>query len=704
MAHLTMYQGVSWGVFRPGILSALRMTLLVAFLLPRPLHAAPGDLDPTFGGGGKVITDFGGDDTLFTLALQPDGKTVVAGSSFVYGSGTGGSFALARYNVDGSLDATFGTGGKVITDFRSNGTDVAHALAIQPDGKIVAAGVVPHGLDFGLARYNVDVSLDATFGTGGKVISSSANYDTLSAAVLQSDGKIVVAGSRGYYPAARDFVLARYNTDGSLDASFGSGGEVTTDFGNHTDDQASAMALQPDGKILVGGGSGGRFALARYNPDGTLDPTFGTEGTVITAFGGGESAAALALQPDGKIVVAGGPRSANFVLARYNPDGRLDLPFGTGGVVATGFGGSAQATALGLQEDGKIVVAGRSFFASDTRFVLARYEGGSSEGAPFLRLNLNQSSFVPGETLRAGIVEANYGKEIMVDKYFGALLPPGTGPARGCPADDAIVFLTTRTVLSCLSASPQTFEPVARNLLLPAEFPALSTPNFYSVVWPSNVPTGAYLFFIAFTRAGTVDILALATMSANLSVESPQAPSGLTATALCRTVTLRWQDRSSGENAFRIERRSEGGSFVEIATVGPGVTSYQDSGLTPGVAYTYRVRAYRGALYSTYSNEAAVTGGPEPPQAPTNLTGTAVSSGNILNWQDNSGNESGFTIEHYQFERGWVEIARVGPNITSYKHGFNLGLHFLPIAFSYQVRAFNGSCPSNYSNTSFVRR
>ena len=415
MEPVKKYQRPSGGIFRPGMLSILRITLLIALILPAPLHASPGDLDPGFGSGGKVITDFGGDDTLFTLALQPDGKTVVAGSSFVYGTGTGGSFALARFNVDGSLDATFGTGGKVITDFRSNGTDVAHALAIQPDGKIVAAGVVPHGLDFGLARYNVDGSLDATFGTGGKVISSSANYDTLSAAALQSDSKIVVAGSRGYYPAARDFVLARYNTDGSLDASFGSGGEVTTDFGNHTDDQASAMALQPDGKILVGGGSGGRFALARYNPDGNLDPTFGLGGKVTTDPPGG--GAAMALQPDGKIVVAGGPRSANFVLARYNPDGSLDLPFGTGGAVATGFGGgSAQATALGLQEDGKIVAAGRSFFASDTRFVLARFEGGSSEGAPLLRLNLNQRSFVPGETLRAGIAEANYGKEIRVDK------------------------------------------------------------------------------------------------------------------------------------------------------------------------------------------------------------------------------------------------------------------------------------------------
>ncbi len=405
-------------------------------------------------------------------------------------------------------------------------------------------------------------------------------------------------------------------------------------------------------------------------------------------------------------MVAGGPRSANFVLVRYNPDGGLDFTFGTGGRVTTGHaGGNSQATALALQKDGKIVAAGGSFIAFHPKFVLARYEGGPSDGAPFLKLDLNQRSFVPGETLRAGVLEANFGPEVMLDRYFGALLPSGTGPAFGCPADDAIVFLTTRIVLTCLSAPPQTFEPWTRNLLLPAGLPATNTPDFFSIVWPSEAPMGTYTFFVVFTHAGTVDIVALATASASLSLISPEAPSSLTVTGTCETVTISWRDNSSGENGFRIERKSEGGSFVEIATVESGVIWYRDIGLTPGAVYTYRVRAYRGALNSPYSNQAVVTGGPVRPQAPTNLTAVDVSSGIRLTWQDNSSNESGFKIVRklstWFSTSEWVEIATVGPGVTSFEDRYRA---LVSVTHSYFVYAFTGTCPSGSSNTSSVER
>jgi len=287
--------------------------------------------------------------------------------------------------------------------------------------------------------------------------------------------------------------------------------------------------------------------------------------------------------------------------------GDLDPSFGSGGIVITDFGGSESAAALALQKDRKIVAAGRSFFAFHPKFVLARYEGGPSDGAPFLKLDLNQKSFVPGETLRAEVLEANFGPEVMLDRYFGALLPSGTGPAFRCPADDAIVFLTTRIVLTCLSAPPQTFEPWARNFLLPAGLPASSTPDFFSFVWPSEAPMGTYTFFVAFTRAGTVDIVALATASANPSLVSPEAPSGLTATAACETVTISWRDNSSGETGFRIERKSEGGSFVEMATVGPGVTSYEDRyRALMSVTHSYFVYAFTGTCPSGSSNISSV--------------------------------------------------------------------------------------------------
>jgi uncharacterized delta-60 repeat protein len=315
------------------------LTPLLVLNRAAPAWAAPGDLDPTFGIGGVVATDFGAGQ----VAIQRDGKIVAAGGG------------LARYNADGTLDPTFGTGGEVTTDFGA--TDVA----VQRDGKIVVAGS-------GLARYTPDGTPDPTFGTGGEVAT-----DFWAAAVaIQLDGKTVVAGSF-FNGSNDDFALARYNPDGTLDPTFGTGGKVTTDFFGDWDD-ANALAIQGDGKVVVAGtafnNTNPDFALTRYNADGTLDPTFGTGGKVTTDFHGqgegcliGEAPFAVAIQEDGKIVAAGFHCLAEtfvFALARYNPDGALDPTFGTGGKVDIP-GSSRMATAAAIQGDGKIVAAGGCF-------------------------------------------------------------------------------------------------------------------------------------------------------------------------------------------------------------------------------------------------------------------------------------------------------------------------------------------------------
>src|SRR3954447_18172860 len=181
-------------------------------------QAAPGDLDTAFGAGGKLTTDFAGNgDEAHAVAVQADGKVVAAGGALVTTPlGTLQDFALARYRPDGTLDPTFGAAGKVRTDF--GGSEQAFAVAVQPDGKIVAAG--GSGRDFELARYNADGSLDGTFGVGGKVTTTFAGifaslFTRASAVLVQPDGKIVAAGTAS---AARplDFGLARYNPDGTL--------------------------------------------------------------------------------------------------------------------------------------------------------------------------------------------------------------------------------------------------------------------------------------------------------------------------------------------------------------------------------------------------------------------------------------------------------------------------------------------------------
>ena len=288
-----------------------------------------GALDTTFNATGKVTTAIGTiNDEAFALAVQSDGKLVAAGYS---DTGTQGVFALVRYNTDGSLDTTFNATGKVTTAIGTV-NDIAYALVIQSDGKLVAAGYSDTGtqVEFALVRYNTDGSLDTTFNTTGKVTTAIGTVNDIAyALVIQSDGKLVAAGVSNT-GTQDEFALARYNTDGSLDAGatgFGTGGIVTTAVGT-VNDVASALAIQSNGKLVAAGfsysGAQERFALARYNTDGSLDAGatgFGTGGKVTTAIGTiTDVATALVVQSDGKLVAAGysdGGAQTRFALARY---------------------------------------------------------------------------------------------------------------------------------------------------------------------------------------------------------------------------------------------------------------------------------------------------------------------------------------------------------------------------------------------------
>jgi len=298
----------------------LPAVLLVALALVGVAGAAAGDLDPSFGSGGKVLTDVGTERFVVNgadaVAIQTNGKIVAAG-------GVSGSFVLLRYNRDGSLDQSFGSGGKVLTRFGPANFDHASAVAIQANGKIVAAGGGGGRLE--LARYNADGSLDPTFGAGGKVVTGFGPLDSgfANAVAIQLNGRIVAAGVTPIAFMRAEFAVARYNRDGSLDPSFGSGGKVLTHFDSPPSiDVAKAVAIQSEGKIVTAGG-GTHFALARYDTDGSLDTSFGSGGTLLTDFGPESSsgAGAVAIQPNGAIVVAGAgitsDGSSNFALVRY---------------------------------------------------------------------------------------------------------------------------------------------------------------------------------------------------------------------------------------------------------------------------------------------------------------------------------------------------------------------------------------------------
>ncbi len=370
-------------------LTALR-ALLACVACIGVAHAAPGDLDPSFGSGfGKVITAFASNSSVRALAVQPDGKLVAAG---ICGSGSNTDVCLARYNADGSLDTAFGSGGTAVTAIGSF-EDNALALVLQADGKLVVAGYCSNGSnpDFCLARYHTNGSLDTSFNGNGKVITAIGNsYDVANALVVQPDGKLVAAGSCLNSSSNYDFCLARYNSNGSLDAAFGTGGTVVTPIGS-SDDQAYALALQPDGKLVVAGtcnNGGNDPCLARYNANGSLDTTFNLSGKAITPIGGSFNAVrALAVQPDGKLVVAGfclNVGNADFCLVRYNTNGSFDSAFGNSGKVLTAIGnGDDYAYALALQPDGRLIAAGYCLNGSNYDFCLARYNADGSLDASF---------------------------------------------------------------------------------------------------------------------------------------------------------------------------------------------------------------------------------------------------------------------------------------------------------------------------------
>jgi uncharacterized delta-60 repeat protein len=387
-----------------------------------PVEAADGNLDLSFGTNGKVTTDFlNNGDFGRALAIQNDGKIIVVGETYK----DKGDFGLVRYDRAGSPDASFGNGGKVITGF-PNQHDSAFAVAVQPDGKIIVAGSTQgddfFSADFALARYDSLGNLDTSFGVGGKVTTDFfGNGDLARAIALQNDGKIVVSGITTHSSAeGANFALVRYNSNGSLDTSFGGGGKVSTDF-SFSGDNAHAMALQSDGKIILGGQSSLNFALARYQNNGSLDSSFGTGGKVTTDFlPGFGNATAIALYGDGRIAVAGYTGFYNFALARYHSNGNLDSSFGTGGKVISNFsGGSDYAFAIHVQRDGKIIAAGESAAPrAFSDFALARYDSAGNLDQSFGMAGIQTVDFAgSSESIHAVALQSD-GKLVVAGEAY----------------------------------------------------------------------------------------------------------------------------------------------------------------------------------------------------------------------------------------------------------------------------------------------
>jgi uncharacterized delta-60 repeat protein len=396
-------------------------------------YNANGTLDSGFANGGIFRYEHGNvysTDKLYGIALQSDGKIVAAGRVTV-GNGNP-AFAVIRLNPNGAFDSTFGTGGIVVKDFFSS-IDEATEVAIQSDGKILVSGWVTQGgvnngttYDFTVLRYDTNGNLDPTFGSGGVVFTDfGGRGDLAQASVLQPDGKLIVAVWVSVPGSQYDFGLVRYNSDGTLDATFDGDGKVVTPIGNNLSELVRGIALAPGGKIVVTGdlynpsipgGSGGHsdIVVVRYNPNGSLDQSFDGDGKFVydsNTSDRNDSGEDTVVQPDGKILVAGqshlrqiqqGTSDVDMLLMRINASGGLDNSFGNGGIVYTDFGLFAgpfttprsgdKGSAIALQSDGKIVVAGDSYFAGDTtevpsgsfnnRLAVARFQNDIASNLP----------------------------------------------------------------------------------------------------------------------------------------------------------------------------------------------------------------------------------------------------------------------------------------------------------------------------------
>lgn len=483
-----------------------------------PDDGSPNDTTPhdSFGNQGKVITDFNRwPDVVNDLAIQPDGKIVAVG--YASNSNNTHGFGMARYNTDGTLDNTFGTSGKVTTEFGPNRSE-AEAVAIQTDGKIVLAGhnfAIPGWSEdhVALARYNSDGTLDRSFDGDGMVQSSlggrscSNNSSRAYDLAIDAYGRLVIVGHAGINGGTPDtcsvtaLTVARYTQFGQLDPSFNGRGVVYTNFSslNFPRNLGEAVALQPDGKILAAGSvqinpMGGlhAFAVARYNSDGSLDSTFGKEGKMITTVGTNNTAYAhsMAVESGGRILLAGSKgipdslRQRDFFLARYNPNGFLDDSFGVGGTFSVDFGNTDgrganndRAAAIAVQPDGRIVMAGSSGSHPDLgHFVAGRLRTQVTDLA--ISMSVSTNDVVTGTNFTYTITATNLGPNMAEAVEITDVLPPELTFVSSDPVTDgqdnhrilrldsldsgSSVTLTIEATVSCLAEPGKVIANTAR--------------------------------------------------------------------------------------------------------------------------------------------------------------------------------------------------------------------------------------------------
>ncbi len=405
------------------IVLGIALSVPVLALVAATAFAAAGGLDTSFAGDGKRTTTFSSStDQGYDVAIQANGRIVVAGSA---GPMSSPAFAIARYGTAGGLDHGFSGDGKRTVVF-SPVVDEGHAVAIAPNGRIVVAGdayAVPGGgggLDFAVARLMPGGGLDPSFSSDGKAVSDFGNgaaSDAGRAVAVQSDGKVVVAGQSVQGADGTELAVERFRADGSPDPGFAGDGTRVTSFGNGSaSDSGQDVAIQPNGKIVVAGRSdqpatGTDFAVARFNPNGSLDKSFSGDGRRTITFSPGIDLGLGVAVHGGRIVVVGtsGGATDDFAIARLHADGSLDHTFSGDGKRVAAFGTAAdQAYDVAIQGNGRILVAGASSQnVTGLDFAIARFKADGSLDPTFAGDGKRLTSFDGGDVARGLALQQN---------------------------------------------------------------------------------------------------------------------------------------------------------------------------------------------------------------------------------------------------------------------------------------------------------
>ena len=678
--------------------------------------AAPGDLDTTFSTDGKVTTDIGTTDAGRAVAVQSDGKIVVAG--FAQVSGTY-EFAVVRYGTDGTLDSSFSSDGIATIDV-SSGHDLAYAIAIQTDGMIViggATGVGGANTEFGLVRLTSSGTLDTGFSIDGKIeFGVGSGDDVLTGLAIASDGDIVAVGY-GSNGSNFDLAVARLTSAGVLDTAFDTDGKVLVPVGAGAD-YGHAVAIASDGDIVVSGvahnGSDDDVAVVRLTSAGALDAAFDSDGKVTVAVGSGDDVGrAVAIASDGDIVVAGTSHNGSdedMAVVRLTSAGALDTAFDSDGKVTVAVGsGDDEARGIALLADGGIVIAGESHNGSNDDIAVARLTAAGAMDTAFS--TDGKVTVAVGSGADAGYAVAiSSSSQVVVagtsagsDDDVAVVVLTGTGPPdtpSGLAATAGNLQVTLAwTAPTSDGGSSITGYKVERSTDAGVTWTALtaSTGSSSTSYTATGLTNGsAYAF-----RVSAVNPVGTGTASATASATPdvvPGAPTSVATTSTNAEATVSWvAPASNGGTAvtgFSVAWTSNAvqGMTSGWAMVAAGTTSYRLTGLVNGVTYAFTVTATNAA-----GNGAASTSVAAVPYtgagSPSNLVANALAGGQVnLTWSP-PGDNGGAGLTGYRIERRveggeWaVLVSNTSSTLTSH-----LAIGLDPtISYEFQVSAWNAA-------------